>query len=159
MFQLYTTALSGNGIKPLLTCSFLKLNPSVETINVYIGEGRTVKYLEINPAGTIPFLVDSGFKLSESNAIIQYITEKYGDNKFYSSDLKERANICKWLFWESSHWQPELINTLSQHVGHVLRPEFMEKPTNPPNWRVKGTLPLGKGDATLYPKIMRLVLR
>jgi len=138
MFQLYTSALSGNGIKPLLACSFLKLNPRVETINVYIGEGQSARYLEINPAGTIPFLVDNSFALSESNAIIQYISEKYGDNKLYSSDPKERAYISKWLFWESSSWQPELINNLSQHVGHILGPKFMEKADNLPNWDFVG---------------------
>lgn len=36
------------------------------------------EYLEINPLGTIPFLMDGDVKMTESCAIPMYLTEKYG---------------------------------------------------------------------------------
>lgn len=38
---------------------------------------RSKEYLSINPLGQIPFIIDNGFKLAESSAILVYLCEKY----------------------------------------------------------------------------------
>jgi glutathione S-transferase len=123
MLTLYTTPLSANGRKVLAASHHLGLKPEVKLINVYRGEGRTPEYLSINPWGKIPTLVDGEFTLWESNAILQYLSEAYGDFKLWSRDPKQRADISRWLFWESSHWQPTLIPVLSAFVGQKVLPQ------------------------------------
>jgi glutathione S-transferase len=122
MFTLYTTPLSANGRKALAVSHHLGLEPEVKLINVYQGEGRTPEYLSINPWGKIPTLVDGELTLWESNAILQYLSEAYGDFELWSRDPKRRADISRWLFWESSHWQPSFFSIpgLATFVGQRL---------------------------------------
>jgi glutathione S-transferase len=123
MFTLYTTPLSANGRKALAVSHHLGLAPAIKLVNVYKGEGRTPEYLAINPSGKIPTLVDGDFILSESNAIVQYMSEAYGNCRLWSRDAQRRADIARWLFWESSHWQPAFIPALAAFVGQLLLPQ------------------------------------
>jgi glutathione S-transferase len=120
MISLYTTTLSANGRKPLAVSHHLGLEPRVHLINVYRGEGRAAAYLALNPQGKVPTLVDGDLVLWESNAIIQYLAEAYGDHALWSRDPKRRADLNRWLFWESSHWQPTLTQILRPVVAQRL---------------------------------------
>lgn len=123
MFRLYTTPLSANGRKVLAVCHHLGIAPEVKLTNVYRGEGRTPEFLAINPSGKIPALVDGDLTLWESNAILQYLSEAHGAYRLWSRDPKRRADIARWLFWESSQWQPALVPVLTGFVSERLFPE------------------------------------
>jgi glutathione S-transferase len=120
MFTLYTTPLSANGRKVLAVARHLRLATEVKLVNVYRGEGRTPEYLAIAASGKIPTLVEGDFTLSESNAIVQYIAEAHGKFELWSRDARERAEISRWLFWESSEWQPALVKSMAGIVGQKL---------------------------------------
>src|ERR1700722_3716717 len=120
MFTLYTTPLSANGRKVLAVCRHLGLEPETKLVNVYKGEGRTPEYLALNPQGKIPVLVDGELRLSESNAILEYVSEAYAGHRLWSREPTRRADISRWLFWESSQWQPLLAAILSSFVAREL---------------------------------------
>ncbi|MBY0572339.1 MAG: glutathione S-transferase family protein [Undibacterium sp.] len=68
-------------------------------------------YLQLNPKGTIPFLIDDHLHLSESAAICFYLSENYGKHEFASStDVKERAQLLQWLMYLSNTLQAELLS-------------------------------------------------
>jgi len=134
-FKLYTHPDSANGSKVLAVSYQLRLTPEIFLINVYQGDGQRPEYLAINPFGKIPALTDGKFILCESNAILQYIVEKYGDFQLFSRDPQKRADIIRWLFWESSHWQPTISSVLASAVGHHLLPNIIPAPTESPNWK------------------------
>lgn len=134
MFTLYTHPSSANGRKALAVTLHLKLKPKIILINVYAGDGQTPEYLTVNPWGKIPTLVDNDFILWESSAIIHYISEAYGNFLLSSTDPKEKADINRWLFWESSHWQPSVTSVISEVVGHHLLPNLVPKPKDKPHW-------------------------
>lgn len=138
MFTLYTTPISANGRKVLAVSQHLGLEPDVKLINVYKGEGRTPEYLAVNPWGKIPTLVDGEFKLWESNAILQYLSEAYGDFRLWSRDPKQRADISRWLFWESSHWQPAFVPVLSSFVGPLLLSQTAVPAPSRVHWSSEG---------------------
>ena len=146
MITLYTTPLSANGRKVQAAALQLHLDLAIRHVNVYAGEGRTPEYLQINPTGKIPTLVDHDLVLSESNAILIYLAEAHGSFQLFSDIPAERAAITKWLFWESAHWQPALSSVLSGIVGHLLLPQQIAEPETPPNW----------ADAQLRPLLVRL---
>ena len=123
MPTLYSTPLSANGRKPLALARHLGLALDVRTVNVYAGEGRSPEYLALNPLGKIPTLVDGDWVLSESNAILQYLGDAYGGGALGSRDARGRADVARWLFWESAHWQPSLSAALSAFVITRLWPE------------------------------------
>ena len=89
MFTLYTTPLSANGRKVLAVSHHLGLTPEIRLVNVYRGEGRSAKYLAINPSGKIPTLVDGEFTLYESNAILQYLSEAHGEYRLWSREPRQ----------------------------------------------------------------------
>ena len=95
VFTLYTTPLSANGRKVRAVSHHLALKPEVKIVNVFEGEGRAPEYLAINPFGKIPTLVDDDLTLGESNAILQYIAESYGDCRLWSHDPRRRADISR----------------------------------------------------------------
>jgi glutathione S-transferase len=133
-FTLYTTPISANGRKVLAVAQQLKLNPEIKIINVYQGDGQKSDYLALNPFGKIPTLVDGDFILWESNAILQYMAEALGDYHLSSRDPKIRADISRWMFWESCHWQPTISTILANAVGHALVPHLVPPPSDHPDW-------------------------
>jgi glutathione S-transferase len=134
MFTLYAHPSSANGRKAIAVSLQLMLKPEIILVDVYKGEGQTPDYLAINPWGMIPTLVDNGFVLWESNAVIHYIADVYGHFSLSSQDPKIMADIDRWLFWEASHWQPSISNIIAGPVGHRLVPNLVPKPTEEPNW-------------------------
>jgi glutathione S-transferase len=78
--------------------------------------------------------VDGDFVLTESNAMIQYLAEAYGDFRLSSRDPKRRADLARWLFWEAAHWQPAWTAVVAPAVGHLLVPERIAPPDRPVRW-------------------------
>ncbi|MEM9188777.1 MAG: glutathione S-transferase family protein [Myxococcota bacterium] len=132
MLTLYTTAKSANGRKPLAVLRHLGLNVEVREVDVYRGEGQRPEYLSIQPQGKVPALVDGNLILWESNAIVQYLAEAYGDYRLTSRDPARRADIARWLFWEAALWQPAWIPVLAPSVAEVLG--LAPRPADEPAW-------------------------
>ena len=75
-------------------------------VDYFKGEQKEAAYTAINPNAALPAMVDGDFVLWESNAILQYAADKVGNEACYPRDLKTRADINRWLLWESSAWFP-----------------------------------------------------
>ncbi|MFN0182740.1 MAG: glutathione S-transferase family protein [Aquabacterium sp.] len=75
-------------------------------VDYFKGEQKAEPYVSINPMASVPAMVDDGFVLWESNAILQYAADKVGNAKAYPTDLHRRADVNRWLLWESSSWFP-----------------------------------------------------
>lgn len=58
---------------------------------------RQPDYLEINPLGTIPLLVDGETRMTESAAITEYLASKYGPTPLAVSP--DEADYGAWLDW------------------------------------------------------------
>lgn len=133
-FTVYTTPLSANGRKVLAAMAHLELRPATVLVNVYAGEGQDPAYTHIHPQGKVPTLVDGDLVLWESNAILQYLDEEYGERRLSTPGAQGRADIARWLFWEASAWQPVITQLLSSHVGHLLLPDRVGPPAAEPAW-------------------------
>lgn len=59
---------------------------------------KAPKYLRISPLGQVPAIEDNGVVLSDSNAILTYLVERYGDAPLWrGSDPLEKAQVQRWL--------------------------------------------------------------
>lgn len=75
-------------------------------VDYFKGEQKSDAYVALNPNASVPAMTDGDFVLWESNAILQYAADKVGNDAVYPRDLKRRADINRWLLWESSSWFP-----------------------------------------------------
>lgn len=92
---LYSMPASGNALKVRFLLAELGL--AYETVEVPRPRPRPDWYLELNPAGGVPTLVDGDFVLSESNAILRYLARREGRDDLYPSDLRTSARVDRLL--------------------------------------------------------------
>ena len=71
-------------------------------------ETQSAEYLAINPMGKVPALVDGDFRLWESNAILTYLATKFAQTKALPADARGRADVDRWLHWQSCHLMPAM---------------------------------------------------
>ncbi len=62
---------------------------------------KVPEYLAMNPHGTVPVIVDDGFVLWESGAIVRYLARKAGSD-LWPADPRERALADQWLTWQGT---------------------------------------------------------
>src|SRR5262249_5645871 len=67
------------------------------TVDLRAGDHRRPEFLKINPAGKIPVLIDGDVVLTESVAIVLYLSEKYASKGLLPADLAHRAEVHRWL--------------------------------------------------------------
>ena len=75
-------------------------------VDYFKGEQKDAAFTVLNPNASLPALVDGELVLWESNAILQYAADKVSAESAYPRDLQTRADINRWLLWESSSWFP-----------------------------------------------------
>ena len=85
---LYDSPISSYGCKTRIVLRHKNLN--WKSVAPPDGYGSRA-YCQIIPAGTIPALDDNGFKLSESEAIAEYINEIAPTPAMLPTDVKDRA--------------------------------------------------------------------
>ena len=100
MLKLYDYELSGNCYKIRLLLSFLKITYQTELVEFYPSKQHKAKgFLEINPLGQLPVIIDNGHVVRDAQAILTYLALKYQGNKFWypQNDIKVISNILQWL--------------------------------------------------------------
>ena len=102
--KLYYNPNSPNCVDVLATAHQLGIALELELVDLTKGAQKNPAYLKINPNGRVPALVDGDFKLSESNAIMQYLASKKPGNPLWPEDLHVRADITRWQFWQAAQW-------------------------------------------------------
>jgi glutathione S-transferase len=56
-------------------------------------------FRELNPNGRIPVMDDDGFVLWESNAIVRFLADAYGDGRILPASRQGRALADQWMDW------------------------------------------------------------
>jgi glutathione S-transferase len=114
--ELYMNAMSPNVRRVRLTAAVLGLQLEEEKLDFTKGEQKNSAYLALNPNGAVPTLVDGGFVLTESRAIIQYLASKKPESGLLPSDEQARADVTHWQFWDSSHFSPQIGTVVFQRI-------------------------------------------
>ncbi|HZV46562.1 MAG TPA: glutathione binding-like protein [Thermodesulfovibrionales bacterium] len=100
MIDLYTST-TPNGRKVSIMLEEIELPYTLKHIHLTRMEQKEDRYLEINPNGRIPTIVDhdnDDFAVFESGAILIYLAEKTG--KFLPTDIKGRSTVIQWLMFQ-----------------------------------------------------------
>jgi len=103
MIELYTAA-TPNGYKISITLEELELPYELKVLSFAHAEQKRPEFLAINPNGRIPAIVDDGFAVFESGAIMLYLAEKSG--QLLPADAKGRSRVIQWLMFQMSGLGP-----------------------------------------------------
>ncbi len=114
-----------NGHKITLFLEEAGLPFTIRRVNIGKGEQFDPAFLAIAPNNRIPAIVDHApadggepLSLFESGAILLYLAEKTG--QFIPADLRGRATVLEWLFWQMAGLGPMLGQN---HHFSVYAPE------------------------------------
>ena len=99
MMKLYNNAQSrGMTLFPLL--KELGIEDKIDQIQIAYEDMHKADYLNINPMGKVPCLVDQGIVISETAAIFTYLADKYIEKGLAPAlDDPKRGAYLKWMFF------------------------------------------------------------
>ncbi|GAA4013013.1 glutathione S-transferase family protein [Sphingomonas swuensis] len=101
--KLYLDPISTTSRPLLMFAEEHALPVEIVHVRLFEGEHRTPDFLRINPNGCVPVLVDGGFVLTESGAILRYLADLAG-SPAYPTDLRARARINAAMDWFATNF-------------------------------------------------------
>ncbi|XP_053202904.1 uncharacterized protein LOC128387685 [Panonychus citri] len=118
VIQLYHSKISGPSRSVRVLIKLIGVKVEEKEIDVFAGDNLKPEFTSINPFHVVPTLVDGDFTLWESRAILTYLVDKLAPgNSLYPADLKARATINRWLYWDAG----TLFTLLVTHLETIFR--------------------------------------
>lgn len=124
--HLYTAATM-NGWKPVVFLEEAEIDYDLTFIDFSKREQKSEWYMELNPNGRIPTIVDrsnNDFAVFESGAILWYLAEKYG--KFLSEDANTKSLTLQWLMFQMGGVGPMMGQAM--YFQRIAAPAGHEEP-------------------------------
>ena len=123
--KLYADPITVNCRKVMAGFALMDIPYEHHHVDYFKSEQKTEAYLSVNPNAALPAMQDGDFVLWESNAMLQYAADQHGRELHYPHHPQTRADINRWLFWESASWFPTCYAFL---VEHCVKPLFQQPP-------------------------------
>lgn len=122
MIRLYDYVLSGSCYKVRLFLSMIGREYEAVPVDYYPGgEHKTPEFLEINPLGQIPVLIDGDVVLRDAQAILVYLAGKYDTGRtWYPEDAETQGAIAMWLSFAGG----EIMNSSAARLHDMLFYDF-----------------------------------
>lgn len=89
--KLYSYYRSTAAYRVRIALNLKELNYDIIPVNLVEGKQREASYLEHNPQGRVPTLVDGDFEFGQSMAMLEYLEEQYPTPALLPKDIKGRA--------------------------------------------------------------------
>jgi glutathione S-transferase len=134
MVKIWGRKDSSNVQKVLWCCD--ELGVAFERIDIggSFGGNKEKPYLDLNPNGLVPTIEDGGFVLWESNSIVRYLVDRYGEGQLISSTPEGRADSNRWMDWQLTTMGSAMVPIF---MGLVRTPEEKRDQTAIENARQK----------------------
>ena len=84
-----------NGSKVALMLEELQVPYEISVVDIFHGDQHRPEFLEINPNGKVPALIDDGITVFDSHAILLHLANKHA--QLLPTDGVERAAALSWL--------------------------------------------------------------
>ncbi|MEX0960639.1 MAG: glutathione S-transferase [Burkholderiales bacterium] len=98
-YTLYCFAQSGNAYKAALCLELSAADWAPRFVDFFQGETKTPAYRQINVMGEVPVLEHWGLRLSQSGAILEFLSEQL--KVFGAGNPAEKREILRWLLWDN----------------------------------------------------------
>lgn len=127
------TAPTPDGYKVSIALEELGLAYQVRTLDLAKGEQKSADFLKLNPNGKVPCLIDGGFAVMESGAILVWLAEKAG--RLLPAEPRARSTALQWLMLQvgglgpmmgqanlfTHYWPEKLPAVQARYIGEVRR--------------------------------------
>ncbi|XP_027779114.1 glutathione S-transferase theta-1 isoform X2 [Marmota flaviventris] len=105
----------------------------LRTVELLKGQHLSDAFVQVNPLKKVPALKDGDFILTESVAILLYLTHKYKvPDHWYPQDLQTRARVDEYLAWHADCSEGTegmmlcLLVMLPNFLGEQVSPKTLE---------------------------------
>ena len=134
MLKILGRANSFNVRKVLWTCDEIGIPYEREDYGRGFKPTNTPEFLRLNPVGQVPTVIDDGFVMRESHAIIRYLCAKHGARQLYPDDIKDRERVEQWMDW------------IAYDITHSLRGAFLGGQLKEAPWNNEWFVAQGRKD-------------
>ena len=111
-----------------LTLEHKQLSYDLKVMSFSGGDLRTDEFAQLNPRRKVPVLVDNGFTLYESAAIVEYLEDAYplsGGGRLFPEDPREKA-IVRRVILEADQYLSPAVRPMLHEV--FFKPEAERDP-------------------------------
>ena len=138
---LYDYLLSPDAYKVRLMAALIGAKLDLRAVDVHPGrEHESASLRALNPAGSIPILVDGDLLLTESAAMLVYLAGLRAPAWLGGSEAANVARVQQWLSFS---------RRLTDHLGGARATEMLVEPGDLPALQTAGTVDLRELEATL----------
>lgn len=109
MIKIWGRRDSSNVQKVLWCCAELDIAFERVDFGGKFGGNKEKPYLDLNPNGLVPTIRDGSFVLWESNSIMRYLVEKFGQGRLLPSTPEGRADANRWMDWQLTTLGPAIV--------------------------------------------------
>lgn len=100
MLQLKGRINSSNVMKALWVLEEIGLDYEREDVGGAFGKNHEAPYLNLNPNGRIPTIIDGDLVLWESNSVVRYLAATHSAGTLWPTDPAARARCDMWMDWQ-----------------------------------------------------------
>jgi len=125
MLNILGRANSINVQKVMWCAAELTLEVERADVGGAFGGNSTAEYLAQNPNGKVPTLVEGDFVLWESNAIVRYLCEQYGDIPWFPDTTRNRGLANQWMDWYLTGLHPFMTIIFWQLIRTAAKDQDM----------------------------------
>ncbi|MBX4969009.1 glutathione S-transferase family protein [Rhizobium binae] len=145
--KLYDYILSPSCYKIRLMAAILGVKLDIRPVDFHPGmEHRGPELLALNPAGSIPILVDGDLVLTESSAMLAYLAARSGPDWLGTDAPEQKTRVQQWLSF--SH-------RLTTNLGGARLHQMLLRPGNIEALQAEGIAALRELEAGLFEQRLR----
>ena len=89
------------------------------------GANEQAEFLALNPNGKVPVLVVDGEAITESNAIMAYLCDRFGLDELLPTNPLRRARVTGWQYWQAAHLSPTVDALMGENM---MKPMLNQTP-------------------------------
>ena len=123
MLQLKGRINSSNVMKVLWVSDEIGLDYEREDIGGTFGKNHEAPYLDLNPNGRIPTVIDGDLVMWESNSIVRYLASTHSAGNLWPTDAAARARCEMWMDWQLT----ELVHGMVPVFHGLIRKSAEER--------------------------------
>jgi glutathione S-transferase len=92
-------------------------------VNDHNGETRSSDFIQLNPNGKVPLLIDGDYRIFESIAINIHLARKY-PNSLWLENIDLEGQIIQWSIWAMMEIDENIMHVLSSHNEKEQQKQF-----------------------------------